>query len=192
MALDRVTPPGTQDRLRRYAWNWVWLLLFRPSPVPLHGWRCWLLRRFGASVGPNAHPYPSARIWAPWNLTMEAGSCLGLASETYNVARVILRRDAIVSQRAYLCTASHDIDAADFALTAMPIEIGPGAWVAADAFIGPGVTLGADAVAAARAVVMRDVPARSVVAGNPAREVRQRLATRDPTPDPALNPAGVP
>lgn len=180
MALDRVTPPGTRDRLRRHAWNWAWLLLFRPSPVPLHGWRCWLLRRFGASVGPNAHPYPSARIWAPWNLTMEAGSCLGLASETYNVARVILRRDAIVSQRAYLCTASHDIDAADFALTAMPIEIGPGAWVAADAFIGPGVTLGADAVAAARAVVMRDVPARSVVAGNPAREVRQRLATRDP------------
>jgi putative colanic acid biosynthesis acetyltransferase WcaF len=169
MALDRVTPPGTGDRLRRYAWQWIWLLLFRPSPVPLHAWRCWLLRRFGASVGPDAHPYPTARIWAPWNLTMEAGSCLGLASETYNVARVTLR---------------HDIDAADFALTAMPIEIGPGAWVAADAFIGPGVTLGADAVAAARAVVTRDVPARAVVAGNPAREVRQRQATRDPASAP--------
>ena len=115
---------------------------------------------------------------------MEQGSCLGLASECYNVARVTLRRDAIVSQRAYLCTASHDIDAADFALTAMPIEIGPGAWVAADAFIGPGVTLGADAVAAARAVVTRDVAERVVVAGNPAREVRQRLATRDPASAP--------
>ena len=180
MALSRVTPPDTQDRLRRYAWQWTWLLLFRPSPVPLHGWRRWLLRRFGATVGARAHPYPTARIWAPWNLVMEEGSCLGLASECYNVAPVILRRDAIVSQRAYLCTASHDIDAADFALTAMPIEIGPGAWVAADAFIGPGVTLGADAVAAARAVVVRDVAARVVVAGNPAQEVRKRLASRDP------------
>ena len=188
MALDRVSPPSTGDRLRRYAWHWAWLLLFRPTPVPLHGWRCWLLRRFGATVGPRAHPYPTARIWAPWNLTMEEGSCLGLASECYNVARVTLRRDAIVSQRAYLCTASHDIDAADFALTAMPIEIGPGAWVAADAFIGPGVSLGADAVAAARAVVIRDVPPRMVVAGNPARELRERLATRDPALDPATAP----
>ena len=188
MALDRVTPPNTADRLRRYAWQWAWLLLFRPSPVLLHGWRCWLLRRFGARIGPRAHPYPTARIWAPWNLVMEEGACLGLASDCYNVARVTLRRDAIVSQRAYLCTASHDIDAADFALTAEPIEIGPGAWVAADAFIGPGVTLGANAVAAARAVVVRDVAPGAVVVGNPAREVRQRLASRDPGRGPGTAP----
>ena len=180
MALPRVTPPDNRDRLRRYLWQWVWLVLFRPSPIPLHAWRCWLLRRFGATIGARVHPYPSARIWAPWNLVMEDGSCLGLASECYNVAPVILRRDAIVSQRAYLCTASHDLDQPDFALTAKPIEIGAGAWVAADAFIGPGVSLGEHAVAAARAVVVRDVAARAIVAGNPAREVRQRAAARDP------------
>ena len=179
MALPRVTPPRTHDRLRRLVWQCAWLLLFRPSPIPFHGWRRGMLRLFGASVGARAHPYPSARIWAPWNLTMEEGSCLGLASECYNVAPVILRRDAIVSQRAYLCTASHDMDAPDFALTASAIEIGPGAWVAADAFVGPGVKLGADAVAAARAVVVRDVAPATVVAGNPAREIRARGAARD-------------
>lgn len=174
MALPRVTPPDTRDRLRRLLWGWAWLLLYRPTPIPLHAWRCRVLRLFGARIGRAAHPYPTATVWAPWNLTMEEGSCLGSGSECYNVAPVILRRDAIVSQRAYLCTASHDMAAADFPLTAAPIEIGAEAWVAAGAFVGPGVTLGARAVAAAYAVVVRDVEPGLVVAGNPARPLRSR------------------
>jgi len=55
-----------------------------------------------------------------------------------------------------------------------PIVIEAQGWVAAEAFIAPGVTLGEGAVAAARAVVTRDVPAWTVVAGNPARTLRQR------------------
>jgi putative colanic acid biosynthesis acetyltransferase WcaF len=55
-----------------------------------------------------------------------------------------------------------------------PITIGDEAWICADAFIGPGVTVGDRAVAGARAVVMRDVEAGAIVAGNPARVVGQR------------------
>ena len=32
-----------RNRLARLAWQMVWLLLFRPTPPPLHVWRCWLL-----------------------------------------------------------------------------------------------------------------------------------------------------
>ncbi len=53
--------PG--NKLARALWNCVWLLLYRPSPVPLHGWRRWLLRLFGAKFGRGAHPYPSAKVW---------------------------------------------------------------------------------------------------------------------------------
>lgn len=169
--LSLVPPPDFGDRLRRAAWTLVWSLLFRPSPVPLHGWRRFLLRCFGARVGARAHPYPSARIWAPWNLVMEEGSCLGLESDTYNVAPVHLGRWSIVSQKAYLCTASHDIRNPGFRLTGAPIHIGEHAWVAAASFIGPGVTLGRGAVAGACAVVTRDVPPRAIVAGNPAEIV---------------------
>lgn len=174
MPLERITPPDLADRLRRGVWQIAWLLLYRPTPAPLHAWRCWLLRRFGATIGPRAHPYPAARIWAPWNLVMEADACLGNAVDCYNVARVTLRRDCIVSQKAYLCTASHDAAEPAFPLTGAAIEIGAHAWVAAGAFIGPGVTLGAGAIAAAQAVVTRDVEPGVIVAGNPARPVSER------------------
>lgn len=177
MALARIAPPTLPDKLRRAAWQAAWLLLYRPTPNQLHGWRRILLRAFGAKIGPGAHPYPAARIWAPWNLFMEADSCLGNGSDCYNVAAVMLRSGCIVSQKAYLCTASHDLADPAFALTGAAIEIGPRAWVAAGAFVGPGVTLHAGAVAAACAVVTRDVAAGDVVAGNPARVISaSRLA----------------
>lgn len=55
--------------------------------------------------------------------------------------------------------------------------IGPDVWVGAEAWILPGVTIGAGAIIAAKAVVTRDVAPFTVVAGNPAREVRQRFPT---------------
>ena len=105
---------------------------------------------------------------------MEADSCLANECDCYNVAPVILRRNCIVSQKAYLCTASHDAADPAFPLTGAPIEIGAYAWVAAAAFVGPGVTMAAGSIAAAQAVVIRDVAAGIVVAGNPAREVSDR------------------
>lgn len=169
--------PSPGDKLRRALWNAAWLLLYRPSPIPLHGWRRWLLRLFGARIGPQARPYPSARIWAPWNFAMGEGSTLGPRSEIYSVAQVTLGPWSVVSQRAYLCTASHDIHAPGFALTAAPIVVGRNAWVAADAFVGPGVTLADGAVAAARAVVIKDVAHNVIVGGNPAAPIGEgRLA----------------
>jgi putative colanic acid biosynthesis acetyltransferase WcaF len=163
--------PNLRDKAKRALWLVVWTLLFRPSPTPLFGWRRFLLRSFGAEVGSGAHPYPSAQIWAPWNLVMKAGSCLGSGVDCYCVDRVVLGRDAIISQRAFLCTATHDHRQPGFRLMTGPVIIGENAWVAAEAYIGPGVTLGAGAVAGARAVVVRDVPAGAVVVGNPARLV---------------------
>ena len=53
-----------------------------------------------------------------------------------------------------------------------PITIGDGCWIGARAIILPGVTLGRRVLVAAGAVVTRDVPDDSLVAGNPARVVR--------------------
>lgn len=132
-----------------------------------------MLRLFGAIIKDGAHPYPSARIWAPWNLTMEEGSCLGDYVECYSVDRVILESHATVSQYSFLCTASHDYRVDGMPLLTAPITIGRHAWVAADAFIGPGVTVGERAVVGARASVFRDVDPWTVVGGNPARVIRK-------------------
>lgn len=173
-ALTARPAPGLGDKLGRAAWQLVWLLLFRPSPVPLHVWRRALLRLFGAEVGPRVAVYPSARIHAPWRLSLAEGATVGGGATLYTVDRIRLGPRAVVSQGAHLCTASHDIRSPGFDLVTGPIVLDADAWVAAEAFIAPGVTLEAGAVAAARAVVTRPVAARIVVAGNPARPVGTR------------------
>ena len=37
-------------RVKRLVWNIAWMLLYRPSPRPFHGWRAMLLRAFGARI----------------------------------------------------------------------------------------------------------------------------------------------
>ncbi len=156
------------NRLRRAVWTFVWTLLYRPSPRPLHGWRRWLLRCFGARIESEAHPYPRVRIWAPWNLTMGAHSCLADDVDCYNVADVVLGRHSIVSQYTYLCTATHDHRDPALPLMIAPIHVGAQAWVAARSLVGPGVAIGRGAVVGAGSTVMRDVADWTVVAGSPA------------------------
>ena len=58
-------------------------------------------------------------------------------------------------------------------IPAQPISIQDNVWIGFDACILPGVTIGEGAIVGARSVVSHDVPAYTVVAGNPARVVRQ-------------------
>jgi acetyltransferase-like isoleucine patch superfamily enzyme len=58
-------------------------------------------------------------------------------------------------------------------VTIRPVSIGARAWIGFDAVILKGVTIGEGAVVAARAVVTRNVDPWTVVAGNPARVIRQ-------------------
>ncbi len=184
--LLEVARVGTTDKLRRAVWNLVWLLLYRPSPIPLHGWRRLLLRLFGARIAAGAHPYPRVKIWAPWNLRMDEHSCLANDVDCYCVAPVSLGAHATVSQYSYLCTASHDYRDPAMPLVVAPIVVEAEAWVAADVFVGPGVRIGAGAVVGARSTVIADVPPWTVVAGSPARELgsrprfqRQKLNSRN-------------
>jgi putative colanic acid biosynthesis acetyltransferase WcaF len=158
----------------RAIWNLVWLLLYRPTPMPLYPWRRLLLRAFGARVEAGAHPCPKARIWAPWNLTMGAHSCLADYVDCYCVAPVALGAHATVSQYSYLCTASHDYQDPSMPLVVAPITILAEAWVAADVFVAPGVLIGEGAVVGARSTVTTDVQAWMVAAGSPVKIIGTR------------------
>lgn len=79
-----------------------------------------------------------------------------------------------ISGGAYLQTATHLVDSREFAADLAPIVIRDRAWVAQRALILGGVTIHEGAVVAAGAVATRDVPAYTVVAGVPARPVRER------------------
>lgn len=163
------------NKLVRGLWELTRLLLFRPFPGRIFmPWRGLLLRAFGAKLARGAHVYASAHIRNPQNLEMGEDSCLAAGVICYNVDRIVIGRHATVSQRCFLCTASHDIDSPGHELITAPIRIGDFAWVAAEACIGKGVTIGNGAVIGARAAVFRSVPAKAVVGGNPAVFLRNR------------------
>lgn len=168
------SPHSLSNKLGRVAWGIVWCLCFRPSPRPLHFWRRWLLKLFGAKLGANCRIDPSVRIWAPWNLNLGDEVAFGHHVDCYNVARVSVGSHATVSQYAFLCSATHDITEPHMRLVSAPIEIGAQAWVCAGAFIGPGITVGEGAVTGAHSVVTKNVPPWTVVAGNPARFLKRR------------------
>ena len=57
------------------------------------------------------------------------------------------------------------------------VKIGADAWIGRQAIVLPGVTIGDHAVVAAGSIVTKDVPARTLVAGNPASVKRQLRAS---------------
>jgi len=163
------------NKVGRAIWGFAWLLLYRPTPRVAHRWRCMLLRVFGAKIGRGVRSYPSARIWAPWNLEMGDGSCLGDWVDCYCVEKVKIGSYATVSQYSFLCSASRDYTVSDMPLVVAPIIICDRAWVTADVFVGPGVTIGEGAVITARSSVFSDIESWTVASGNPAKPRKERV-----------------
>lgn len=165
-------------KVKRVLWNVIFAILFRPFPtMAFWRWRWLLLRCFGAKVSMYGHVYASAKIWAPWNLVIEEGGCLGPDTICYNQAEVSIGKNAIVSQYAYLCTAGHDVDrriCAEEGLQIAPIRIEDNTWIGTRAFVGMGVTIGEGAVVGATASVYKDVEPWTVVGGNPAKVIKKR------------------
>jgi len=162
------------NRFARFVWGVVWLIMFRPSPSQLHGWRRFLLRLFGAQVGKGVRVYPSSKFWAPWRATLGDFCTVGPGTEVYCVAPITLEPYSNVAQHCYLCTASHDYRKLSKPLITLPITIGRHAWLAAFVFIGPGVTVGEGAVCGGQACVFKDVEPWTVVGGNPATFIKRR------------------
>ena len=171
---DRQSPFSPGHRLGRALWGIAQATLFRLSPRPFHRWRNWLLRLFGARLHPTARVYGRARIWAPWNLVMEAYATLADDVDAYAANTITIGPHATVSQYSYLCAASHDFEDVAHPLVTAPIVIGGRCWIAADVFVGPGVTIGDGTVVGARSAVFCDLPPWSVAMGTPAKVVRQR------------------
>ncbi len=162
------------DRAYRALWATTWLLLASWTPRMLYKWRRFLLRLFGARMGRNTDVLGSARVWTPRKLIMGDHALIAQRARCYNLAEIRIENGALVSQDAYLCAGTHDVDDPRFPLIARPITIGASAWIAASAFVGPGVTVGEGAVLGAGAVAFRDLAPWTINVGNPARPVRER------------------
>lgn len=167
-------------------WRWFGMPLLKHLPCEtwfepfFNGIKVRLLKMFGATIGNNL-VIRACEVYYPWNLVTGDNVWIGYEANLYNLVPIRLGNNTCVSQRAFLCTGSHDISEPHFGLIVGEIELQDAAWVAAGVFVGPGVTLHEGAVAAAGSVVVKDIPAMTIAGGNPAKPLKERVI-EEPNP----------
>jgi putative colanic acid biosynthesis acetyltransferase WcaF len=159
----------------RAVWRLVELSLWKLAWKRIIVLRPLLLRAFGGQVPLRCLISGGVSIYFPW--AMQVGSHVAIAERVsfYNLGGIRLGDRVVVSQDVYFCGGTHDYAVPAYPLVTKCIVVEDDVWICAGAFIGPGVTIGRGAVVGARAVVTQDVPPWKVVAGNPARIIKDRV-----------------
>jgi putative colanic acid biosynthesis acetyltransferase WcaF len=171
--------PGQFDRgagaVKESLWLVVSLVLFRLCPFSFSALKRVLLRAFGASIGRNVTIKPQVKITFPWKLTVGDHVWLGEECWLLNLERVVIGSNVSISQRAFLCTGSHDYKKTTFDLITRPITLEDGVWIGASCWVGPGVTVESHSVLTAGSVATKNLAANGIYRGNPAVLVKQRV-----------------
>lgn len=171
---DYVDNIPASDKLYRLVWQVVSLFIFKPFSLPFfNGWRIVLLRVFGASIGNGCVIHSSAYIPSPKNLVVGDKSAIGPEVKLH-IGKTIIGDKVTISQRTYLCSATHSISSVNTPFEAGIIEVKDFAWVAAEAFIMTNVIIGEGAIVGARSAVFKNVDEWTVVGGNPAKFLKKR------------------
>ena len=169
-------PHGFRGRSAIVVQLW-WIVqgtLFKCSPQFMYRWRNFILRLFGAKIGGSVLIRPTARIQYPWKLSIGDHSWIGDHVDLYSLGEIHIGNHVCISQRSYICAASHDYQKRDFDIFADPVHIGDETWLATDVYVAPGVTIGEKCVVGARSSVFKSLKPNGVYLGYPAKRIRDR------------------
>ena len=155
-------------------WWLVQAIFFRNSPQFLYGFRRFLLRLFGAKIGKKVIIRPTVRITYPWKVTIGDYSWIGDDVVLYSLGIIEIGANTVISQKSYICAASHDYSKLDFPIFASKVVIADACWLATDVFVAPGITINSGTVVGSRSSVYKDLPKNKICMGNPAIIIRDR------------------
>jgi serine acetyltransferase len=112
------------------------------------------------------------RIGVQWILGIDIpdGTSIGFAPDVYHGHGLVVHELTVIGDRVRL---HHNTTIGVARPGGNPPRIGNNVVIGANAVVIGAITLGDGAIVAAGSVVIRDVPPGSVVAGNPAKEVRK-------------------
>jgi acetyltransferase-like isoleucine patch superfamily enzyme len=149
--------------------------------VPLAGARMRLYRAAGVTIEDPGRSLVMlhTEMHTPRQITIGRGTTIGRNCLLDGRGGITFGRHVNVSSFALLVTGTHDLADRQFHADYAPIVIEDRAWIATRALVLGGVTIGEGAVVAAGAVVVRDVPAHTVVGGVPARPIAERRPGHD-------------
>jgi len=192
--LDTVTYQGKKLLLQRslnlilalynyFVWHWRFYSF---------GWRsrlgrCDMMTNPGAiSIGKMVHIRKGARLEAvgSWDrkspkISIGDGTAIQFYFHCGAAESVTIGKNVLISGRVYISDHDHIFDDPEkppilcHELRSKPVVIEDGAWLGEGCVILKGVTVGKRAVVGANAVVTKDIPPFSIVAGIPARIIRK-------------------
>ncbi|CEG25578.1 maltose O-acetyltransferase [Bacillus sp. B-jedd] len=134
-----------------------------------------ILQELFGSVGKNSFIEPDFRCDYGSNIYAGDNFYANFNCVILDVCEVRFGDNCMLAPGVHIYTATHPLhpvernSGREFG---KPVTIGNNVWIGGSAVINPGVTIGDNAVIASGAVVTKDVPANTVVGGNPARVIK--------------------
>ena len=171
---DNVSFNRGSSKIKELLWILFSELSFNYIPFPIYKIRNYILKLFGAKIGRHVVFKPKSKILFPWRLKVGTNSWIGEGAWLVNYDNVIIGSNVVISQRALLCTGSHDWSSPRFTLITKPIIIKDGSWISANVTIMPGVTIEKNCIITAGSVVTKNMPENMICSGNPCIPVKPR------------------
>ena len=149
-------------------------------------WDGYPKRPTGFNLGEDAscHIMGDLRIFSGSQFDVNEGASFACGSGYFNChcrvacfKQISVGNNVIISEDVVIRDSDNHVLDGDKPMSD-PIVIGNGVWIGMRAIILKGVNIGDGAVVAAGAVVTHEVPARSLVAGVPARVIRENVSWR--------------
>lgn len=152
----------------------IFLILKATGHIPSHHIRLLIYRAFGMRIGRGSHIYGGAEIRNPFGITIGTGTSIGHNAILDGRHRLTIGNNVNFSSGVWVWTAEHDVTSSHFRGYGAPVVIEDYVWLSCRVIVLAGATIGEGAVVAAGAVVTKDVPPYTIVAGVPARKIGER------------------
>lgn len=133
-----------------------------------------LLKKLFGSTGELIHVEPNLRCDYGFNIHVGNNFYANFDCVFLDVCEIRVGDNCMIAPGVHIYTATHPLDpiarnsGKEFG---KPVTIGHNVWIGGRAVINPGITIGDNAVIASGAVVTKDVPANTIVGGNPAKPI---------------------
>lgn len=158
-------------------WGWQRYMLYEISTLPSHHIRKWIYKGLGAKIGPNVVFHYKTELRNPTNLIVGGGTIIGDNALLDARNCIFLGENVNISSNVSIYTEQHNYRDPEFRSIDdydKTVYIGNRVWLGSNVIVLPGVSIGEGAVCCAGCVVTKDVEPYSVVAGIPAKKVRER------------------
>jgi acetyltransferase-like isoleucine patch superfamily enzyme len=150
------------------------LFLRAAGYFPSHHVRLFIYRLAGMKIGHGSHIYMGAEIRGARRIKIGSGCSIGHGAVLDGRGYLTIGNNVNVSSGVWIWTRAHDVNSPTFAGTRAPVVIGDYAWLSCRVTVLQGVHVGEGAVAAAGAVVTKDVAPYTIVGGVPAHKIGER------------------